>query len=126
VLLHWAVCPVETVLPETRVTTDTSGSFSRELDMYWPKHPSLANLYESNGNTLLLTAHASAPGALPTRRLAALHRSGTGLSAGAAAGLLAWRCCWSPAAGPAGPPPDLVRVGSGQAELLEPPEAVLQ
>jgi hypothetical protein len=37
----------------------------------WPKHPSLlANLYESNGNTLLLTAHAhaSAPGALPTRR----------------------------------------------------------
>ena len=95
----------------------------------WPKHPSLlANLDESNGNTLLLTAHAhaSAPGALPTRRLAALHGSGTGLSAGAAAGLLAWRCCWSPAAGPAGPPPDLVRVGSGQAELLEPPEAVLQ
>jgi hypothetical protein len=34
VLLSWAVCRVETVLPETRVTTDTSGSFSRELDMY--------------------------------------------------------------------------------------------
>jgi len=34
VLLPWAVGPVETVLPETRVTTDTSGSFSREFDMY--------------------------------------------------------------------------------------------
>ena len=34
VLLPWAVGPVETVLPETRVTTDTWGSFSREFDMY--------------------------------------------------------------------------------------------
>jgi hypothetical protein len=34
VLLPWVVRPVETVLPETRVTTDTWGSFSREFDMY--------------------------------------------------------------------------------------------
>ena len=47
----------QTVLPETRVTTNSSGSFTREYDMDLAKHPSLlANLYESNGNTLVLAA----------------------------------------------------------------------
>jgi LPXTG-motif cell wall-anchored protein len=82
----------QTVLPEIRVTTDGSGSFSREFDMDLAKHPSLlANLYESNGNTLVLAAHANASAPAHCRRDASLPYtgSGAGLSAGAAAGLLA-------------------------------------
>jgi hypothetical protein len=46
------------VLPETRVQTDASGSFEREFDMDLTRHPALlANLYESNGSTLVLAAH---------------------------------------------------------------------
>ena len=82
----------QTVLPETRVTSDSSGSFSREFDMDLAKHPSLvANLYESNGNTLVLAAHANASAPAHCRRDASLPYtgSGAGLSAGVACGLLA-------------------------------------
>ena len=80
------------VLPDTRVTTDSAGSFSREFDMDLAKHPSLlANLYEQNGNTLVLAAHANASAPAHCRRDASLPYTGshTGLSAGASAGLLA-------------------------------------
>ncbi|HEV2929947.1 MAG TPA: LPXTG cell wall anchor domain-containing protein [Propionibacteriaceae bacterium] len=82
----------QTVLPETRVTTNSSGSFSREYDMDLAKHPSLlANLYESNGNTLVLAAHANASAPAHCRRDASLPYtgSGAGLSAGVAGGLVA-------------------------------------
>jgi LPXTG-motif cell wall-anchored protein len=82
----------QTVLPETRVTSDSSGSFSREFDMDLAKHPTLlANLYESNGNTLVLAAHANASAPAHCRRDASLPYtgSGSGLSAGVAGGLLA-------------------------------------
>jgi LPXTG-motif cell wall-anchored protein len=58
----------------------------------WPSiHSLLANLYESNGNTLVLAAHANAFAPAHCRRDASLPYtgSGAGLSAGAAAGLLA-------------------------------------
>ena len=80
------------VLPETRVTTDSAGSFSREFDMDLAKHPSLlGNLYEQNGNTLVLAAHANASAPAHCRRDASLPYTGshTGLSAGASGGLLA-------------------------------------
>jgi LPXTG-motif cell wall-anchored protein len=82
----------QTVLPETRVTSDSSGSFSREFDMDLAKHPMLlANLYESNGNTLVLAAHANASAPAHCRRDASLPYTGpgSGLSAGVAGGLLA-------------------------------------
>jgi LPXTG-motif cell wall-anchored protein len=82
----------QTVLQETQVTADGSGSFSREFDMDLAKHPSLlANLYESNGDVLVLAAHANASAPAHCRRDASLPYtgSGAGLSAGAAAGLLA-------------------------------------
>jgi LPXTG-motif cell wall-anchored protein len=82
----------QTVLPETRVTTDSSGSFSREFDMDLAKHPSLlANLYEQSGDNLVLAAHANASAPAHCRRDASLPYTGSraGLSAGAAGGLLA-------------------------------------
>jgi LPXTG-motif cell wall-anchored protein len=82
----------QTVLPETRVTADSSGGFSREFDMDLARHPTLlANLYESNGNTLVLAAHANASAPAHCRRDASLPYTGThaGLSAGVAGGLLA-------------------------------------
>jgi LPXTG-motif cell wall-anchored protein len=82
----------QTVLPETRVTSDGSGSFSREFEMDLAKHPSLlANLYESNGDTLVLAAHANASAPAHCRRDASLPYtgSGAGWSAGVAGGLLA-------------------------------------
>ena len=80
------------VLSETRVTADSSGRFSREFEMNLAKHPALlANLYESNGNTLVLAAHANASAPAHCRRNASLPYTGshTGLTAGAAGGLLA-------------------------------------
>jgi LPXTG-motif cell wall-anchored protein len=80
------------VLRETKVTTDASGSFSREFDMDLSKHPSLlGNLYESSGDTLVLAAHANASAPAHCRRDASLPYTGasTGPSAAAAAGLLA-------------------------------------
>jgi LPXTG-motif cell wall-anchored protein len=82
----------QTVLPETRVSTDGSGSFSREFDMDLARHPTLlANLYESSGATLVLAAHANASAPAHCRRDASLPYTGTraGLSAAAAGGLLA-------------------------------------
>jgi LPXTG-motif cell wall-anchored protein len=74
------------------VTTDSSGSFSREFDMDLAKHPSLlANLYEQSGDNLVLAAHANASAPAHCRRDASLPYTGSraGLSAGAAGGLLA-------------------------------------
>ena len=81
----------QTVLPETRITTDSSGRFSREFDMDLAKHPALlGNLYEQNGSTLVLAAHANASAPAHCRRDASLPYTGSraGLSAGAAGGLL--------------------------------------
>ena len=82
----------QTVLPETRVSTDSSGSFSREFDMDLAKHPTLlAILYEPSCSTLVLAAHANASAPAHCRRDASLPYTGSraGLSAGAAGGLLA-------------------------------------
>ena len=82
----------QTVLGETKVTTDGSGAFEREFDMDLAKHPTLlANLYESSGSTLVLAAHANAQAPAHCRRDRPLPYPGshTGLSAWAAAGLLA-------------------------------------
>ena len=79
------------VLSETRITTDSSGSFSREFDMDLTKHPALlGNLYEQNGNTLVLAAHANASAPAHCRRDASLPYTGpqAGRSAGTAAALL--------------------------------------
>jgi LPXTG-motif cell wall-anchored protein len=81
----------QTVLPETRVTTDSSGSFSREFDMDLARHPALlGNLFEQNGNTLVLAAHTRASAPAHCRRDASLPYTGshTGLLAGTAGGLL--------------------------------------
>jgi LPXTG-motif cell wall-anchored protein len=80
------------VLPETRITTDSSGSFSREFDMDLAKHPALlGNLYEQNGSTLVLAAHTNASAPAHCRRDASLPYTGshTGLAAATAAVLLA-------------------------------------
>ena len=77
---------------ETKVTTDSSGAFEREFDMDLAKHPTLlANLYESNGSTLVLAAHANAEAPAHCRRDRSLPYTGshTGLSAWMAGGLLA-------------------------------------
>jgi hypothetical protein len=79
------------VLPETRVRTDGSGSFEREFDMDLTRHPSLlANLYESNGSTLVLAAHTNASAPAHCRRAASLPYTGPSPwpTAGTAAALL--------------------------------------
>ena len=81
----------QTVLPRTRITTDSAGRFTREFDMDLAKHPALlGNLYEENGGTLVLAAHANASAPAHCRRDASLPYTGsaTGLSAGAAGALL--------------------------------------
>ena len=81
----------QTVLPETRITTDSSGNFAREFDMDLAKHPKLlGNLYEQNGSTLVLAAHANASAPAHCRRDASLPYTGpqTGRSAGIGAALL--------------------------------------
>ena len=82
----------QTVLPKTRITTDSSGNFSREFDMDLAKHPTLlANLYEPSGATLVLAAHANASAPAHCRRDASLPYTGshTGLVTGIAGALLA-------------------------------------
>jgi LPXTG-motif cell wall-anchored protein len=82
----------QTVLPETRITTDSSGRFSREFDMDLAKHPALlGNLYEHNGSSLVLAAHTNASAPAHCRRDASLPYTGshTGLVAGMAGALLA-------------------------------------
>src|SRR5512133_1364777 len=79
------------VLSGVRVTTDGSGSFSREFDMDLARHPALlANLYEPSGSRLVLAAHANAQAPAHCRRDASLPYTGpsSGLSGGVAAGLL--------------------------------------
>jgi hypothetical protein len=79
------------VLPETRVQTDASGGFEREFDMDLARHPALlANLYESNGSTLVLAAHTNATAPAHCRRATSLPYTGSSPwpSAGTAAGLL--------------------------------------
>jgi LPXTG-motif cell wall-anchored protein len=81
----------QTVLPETRVTTDASGRFSREFDMDLARHPALlGNLFEQSGDTLVLAAHTNASAPAHCRRDAPLPYTGSraGLSAAVAAGLL--------------------------------------
>ena len=82
----------QTVLPETRITTDSSGNFAREFDMDLAKHPTLlGNLFEQNGNTLVLAAHTRASAPAHCRRDASLPYTGshTGLVTGIAGALLA-------------------------------------
>jgi LPXTG-motif cell wall-anchored protein len=82
----------QTVLGETKVTTDASGAFEREFDMDLAKHPTLlANLYESSGSTLVLAAHANAEAPAHCRRDRSLPYTGspTGPTAWTAGGLLA-------------------------------------
>ena len=82
----------QTVLPQTRITTDSSGSFAREFDMDLAKHPALlGNLFERNGDTLVLAAHTRASAPAHCRRDASLPYTGshTGLLTGVAGALLA-------------------------------------
>jgi LPXTG-motif cell wall-anchored protein len=82
----------QTVLPQTRITTDSSGSFSREFDINLAKHPALlGNLFEQNGNTLVLAAHTRASAPAHCRRNASLPYTGShsGPAAGTAGALLA-------------------------------------
>jgi LPXTG-motif cell wall-anchored protein len=81
----------QVVLPRIQITTDSSGRFSREFDMDLAKHPALlGNLYEKNGDTLVLAAHANASAPAHCRRDASLPYTGSssGLSAAAAGTLL--------------------------------------
>jgi LPXTG-motif cell wall-anchored protein len=81
----------QTVLPETRVTTDASGRFSREFDIDLARHPALlGNLFEQSGDTLVLAAHTNASAPAHCRRDASLPYTGAraGLTATAAGGLL--------------------------------------
>jgi LPXTG-motif cell wall-anchored protein len=82
----------QTVLPETRVTTDSSGSFSREFDIDLARHPALlGNLFEQNGNTLVLAAHTRTSAPAHCRRDASLPYTGShaGSAAVTGGGLLA-------------------------------------
>ena len=78
----------QSVLPETQVTTDGSGSFEREFDMDLARHPALlADLYERNGTTLVLAAHTGAQAPAHCKRAASLPYTGAGTtSAGMVAG----------------------------------------
>jgi LPXTG-motif cell wall-anchored protein len=82
----------QVVVPETRVTSDGSGSFEQEFDVDLARHPVLlANLYEPSAGGVVLAAHANAQAPTHCRRATSLPYTGssTGPSAGAAAGLLA-------------------------------------
>jgi LPXTG-motif cell wall-anchored protein len=81
----------QTVLPKTRITTDSSGTFSREFDIDLAQHPSLlGNLFEQNGNTLVLAAHTRVNAPAHCERDASLPYTGssTGPAAAVAGGLL--------------------------------------
>jgi LPXTG-motif cell wall-anchored protein len=79
------------VVPDLRVTSDSSGAFEREIDLDLTRHPALlANLYEESGSTLVLAAHTNAQAPAHCRRAANLPYTGagSGMSAMVAAGLL--------------------------------------
>jgi LPXTG-motif cell wall-anchored protein len=98
------------VLPDARVTTDSSGSFEREFDLDLARHPSLlADLYEQSGTTLVLAAHTGAQAPAHCKRATSLPYTGAGtaptfliagglLAAGGVLLLAARRRAGSPAA----------------------------
>lgn len=80
------------VLPETRITTDGSGSFSGEYDVDLKKHPALlGSVYDQVGGDFELAAHTNAQAPAHCAREASLPYSGapSGLTATLAGGLLA-------------------------------------
>jgi hypothetical protein len=73
------------VVPETAVTTDGSGSFTREFDMDLNKHPILAGaVYEQDGSQLVLAAHTRTEAPAHCKRAASLPYSGSRAAASAA------------------------------------------
>ena len=79
------------VLPDMAVTADGSGSFEREIDLDLSRHPALlADLYEKNGDVLVLAAHTNAEAPSHCRRDVDLPYTGagTGPAAMVAAGML--------------------------------------
>jgi hypothetical protein len=73
------------VVPETRITTDGSGSFAGEYDVDLNKHPLLlASVYDQAGSDVELAAHTRASAPPHCRRDASLPYSGAP-STGAAA-----------------------------------------
>jgi LPXTG-motif cell wall-anchored protein len=80
------------VTPEMAVTADGAGSFEREIDLDLSQHPALlADLYERNGDVLVLAAHTNAQAPAHCRRDVPLPYTGnrTGTTAALAGGLLA-------------------------------------
>jgi hypothetical protein len=79
------------VIPETKVTTDGSGSFKGEYDVDLAKHPLLlGSVYDQAGTDVELAAHTRAQAPAHCSRAASLPYSGSpsGRSAALAAGLL--------------------------------------
>jgi len=79
------------VVPETRVTTDGSGSFAGEYDVDLNKHPLLlASVYNQAGTDVELAAHTRASAPPHCTRAASLPYSGSpsARSAALAGGLL--------------------------------------
>ena len=79
------------VVPETRITTDGSGSFSGEYDVDLKKHPALlGSVYDEVGGDFELAAHTRAQAPAHCAREASLPYSGapSGLTATLAGGLL--------------------------------------
>src|SRR5262245_23175751 len=57
------------VVPEMAVTADGAGSFEREIDLDLSRHPALlGDLYERNGDVLVLAAHTNAQAPAHCRR----------------------------------------------------------
>jgi LPXTG-motif cell wall-anchored protein len=80
------------VIPDTKVTTNASGRFSREFEMNLAEHPSLlGNLYEQGGSSMVLAAHTRAQAPAHCAKAASLPHSGSrsGIAAVAAGVLLA-------------------------------------
>jgi LPXTG-motif cell wall-anchored protein len=80
------------VVPETKITTDGSGSFSGEYDVDLNKHPALlGSVYDQKGDDLELAAHTRAQAPAHCKRATSLPYSGSasGLTATLAGGLLA-------------------------------------
>jgi hypothetical protein len=66
------------VVPETRIATDGSGSFSGEYDVDLNKHPALlGSVYDQAGEDLELAAHTRAQAPAHCRRAASLPYSGS-------------------------------------------------
>jgi hypothetical protein len=73
------------VVPETRITTDGSGSFSGEYDVDLRKHPLLlGSVYDQAGTDVELAAHTRAQAPAHCAREASLPYSGAPSARGAA------------------------------------------